>query len=1050
MTRFMPRFSVVRPASSAMHAAFLLSCLAALPLTACDKPPPSAYAHEAIGLGKPPAQVSIGRNSVGEDCTQTASKGESADIYCGTWQEPSARVRSGGSGGGIPLAQLATGSPWRESLNARFRCEPPTATTILGSNPAELLQCTRLVGGWAHVAIVASVNGRVWYGDGVLPAAQVVERSIGVMAGVLTPNAAPVGSAADALLAQRLAAQSYSSGDIGAYDELMVAGTRANLADNTGAAETAFRAALALQQKHLGKNNPNTTTAMMSLALALSNEGRFGEADALFAQASALVPRSDDRTAAARLVHYRGLDAMNQGKLDLALKLLTEADSLYAAEVPEQALKAKPQVAIASHFMMSNTAATASLSPDQGLYTSPQAQSALLGLIEDRRNEAVVLRVLGQAAKADTLLTSASDLARANGLARPLLNARLYRTTALTMVAQGQESEALSQLEASTMAFDRALPGSKPLAETDLLHASELVRTGHAADVLAICHSAITALTALKSGTTPDLMAPCLDAYGAAAAQQKDKAQELLGEMFIAAQLAQGSITSEQIAQASATLAENARNPKVGDAIRKQRDLKGQLDTLYSQRDDLVQAQRQGAPSNPEIVKKAADLDKQIDATQAQLRDAESALQAAAPNYGQLVQQVVTAEQVFAQLHPGEAFVSISLTNADGWVFLLHNKTIAVSKVAAGLGQIGKLVKQTRAGIEQTETGGLPPFDTTDALQLYKLTLGGVAKQLEGVKALVVAPSGPLLSLPFEVLLTAPAQPDALAAAPWLVRQFTIAHVPAASNFVSLRRIAGGSRATKAWFGFGDFKPVSLVQAQASFPGATCADSAQLLAGLPPLPGADKELNAARALLGASPADELLGTAFTSEAVLKTSLKNYRILHFATHALLPTDLRCQSQPAIVTSDPANAPDASGALLTTADLVGLDLDADLVILSACNSGGPGGATAGESLSGLARAFFYAGARSLLVTHWSVSDQVAAFLVADTLRRMQQDPGLGVAGALRNAQLSMLDQAGKGLPPEIAHPFFWAPFAVIGEGGERIMNAQAVSKSKLAGL
>ncbi len=382
-------------------------------------------------------------------------------------------------------------------------------------------------------------------------------------------------------------------------------------------------------------------------------------------------------------------------------------------------------------------------------------------------------------------------------------------------------------------------------------------------------------------------------------------------------------------------------------------------------------------------------------------------------------------------------------------MFLLRDNTITVSKVAAGLPEIAGLVKRIREGIELT-TAGLPPFDIPDAMQIYKLTLGGVAKQLDGVKALVVAPSGPLLSLPFEVMLTGPAQPTELRDAPWLVRQFTLAHVPAPSNFVSLRKIATGSRATKAWFGFGDFKPVTLAQAQRSFPGATCADSAQLLSGLPLLPFAGKELSAARDLLGASPSDELLGQAFTAESVLKTPLKNYRILHFATHALLPTDLPCQSEPAIVTSDPVGAPDATGALLTASQLVGLDLDADLVILSACNSGGPGGTTAGESLSGLARAFFYAGARSLLVTHWSVNDQVAAFLVADTLRRMKENPALGVAGALRNAQLAMLADAGKGLPAEIAHPFFWAPFAVIGEGGERVMNAEAVSKSRVAGL
>jgi len=134
------------------------------------------------------------------------------------------------------------------------------------------------------------------------------------------------------------------------------------------------------------------------------------------------------------------------------------------------------------------------------------------------------------------------------------------------------------------------------------------------------------------------------------------------------------------------------------------------------------------------------------------------------------------------------------------------------------------------------------------------------------------------------------------------------------------------------------------------------------------------------------------------------------------------------------------------LLSASEVVGLDLDADLVILSACNSGGPGGTTAGESLSGLARAFFYAGARSLAVTHWAVNDQVAAYLVADTLRRMRDNPSLGIAGALRDAQLAMLSEAGKSLPPEIAHPFFWAPFSVIGEGGEKL----AASPARSAGL
>ncbi len=206
------------------------------------------------------------------------------------------------------------------------------------------------------------------------------------------------------------------------------------------------------------------------------------------------------------------------------------------------------------------------------------------------------------------------------------------------------------------------------------------------------------------------------------------------------------------------------------------------------------------------------------------------------------------------------------------------------------------------------------------------------------------------------------------------------------------------------------------------------------------MPFAQRELDAARSLLGAQPSDELLNAAFTAVAVRGITLKDYRILHFATHALLPAELRCQNEPAIVTSAPTNARDASGALLTASDVATLDLNANAVILSACNTGGPGNSTGGESLSGLARAFFFAGARSMLVTHWAISDQTSAFLVADTLRRLaageddSPDSGdrAGLAAALRAAQLGIINRAGKDLPANLAHPFFWAPFALIGEG------------------
>ena len=237
------------------------------------------------------------------------------------------------------------------------------------------------------------------------------------------------------------------------------------------------------------------------------------------------------------------------------------------------------------------------------------------------------------------------------------MNARLYRTSGLTAAAQGLDDQALSDLLQSTAAFDRSLPGSKPQADTYLLRARQLAKAGRGDSALPVCQNAVQSLVALKAGTTPVLMASCLDAYAAAAERQSGQRQALLAEMFIAAQLAQGGITSQQIAQATARLSENARDPKVAEAIRHRQDASAQLSDLYRRRDELAEAQRQGTSLGPNATT-GADLDKQISDAQAALADADAALQAASPNYGQLVQQVVPAKDVFAALHPNEAFVS--------------------------------------------------------------------------------------------------------------------------------------------------------------------------------------------------------------------------------------------------------------------------------------------------------------------------------------------------------------------------------------------------------
>ena len=1002
----------------------VMSLLAvSLLLDACAVPPDSAYVAGRASR-KSGAGIALGSDAAGKTCEQQSQNNGDAFIFCGEWAQPSAHVSSGAAG---TLADLATTSSWRSGLSHKFDCASPRSINILGAEPALVMDCTRKIGGWPQVALVALVGGKAYFADGLQPELPVIERSIGILSGRVSAEAAASSassSSGQGLAAERLAAQTFSSSDIGQYEQLMTAGTIANRTQNYISAEKAYRAAYVLQQKVLGPNNPNTALPLMHQAIQLSNQGRYPEADGLFAKAEPLVnsPDINDKAAKARLAHYRALNFINQNKLPEALAYCDQAEAEYSRLLPAKLLTAK-----AAQPVGGAAGALAEKLADQDLLTDPIAEAALMGVIETRRNRANIYKWQGRLAESAASADSAMQLVRARGWSQPVVTARLLRTSAEISRAEGNDDAALSALSQSATAFNRFIPGARPGADTELLRASVLMRSGRVSDAVTACRGAVKSLRGLNVGASTSLIDPCLAAYAALTAQDPAHSQELLAEMFEAAQLGQSGITSQQIARATARLAENARDPRVGEAIRRRESVSNTLAELYRQRDVLEQARRSGVQPNEEA---AAALDKKITENMAAEIDAETALQVASPNYGQLFQQVVPAKAVLAQLRTGEAFVATVLSDTSGWAFLLRDGKMAVAPIEGGTQRMAELVGRVRSSIEP-KTGSLPPpFDTEAALALYNAVLGGVAKELSGATSLTVLPSGPLLAYPFAALLTGPSDPAALADAPWLIRRMTVTHVPAAANFVALRKIAGGSQAHNPWFGFGDFRPVSLKQAQASFPSGTCADSARLLAGLPLLPGAREELNQARAVMGAAADDQLLGLGFTAATVRQANLRDFRILHFATHALLPTDLACEDEPAIVASGLPDAPNASNALLTASSVAQLQLDADSIILSACNTGGPNGGAAGESLSGLARSFFYAGARSLLVTHWPVNDQITRILVVTTLKTYRENSGRGLAEALADAQRGLLNQA-KGDLALLAHPYYWAPLALIGE-------------------
>ena len=186
--------------------------------------------------------------------------------------------------------------------------------------------------------------------------------------------------------------------------------------------------------------------------------------------------------------------------------------------------------------------------------------------------------------------------------------------------------------------------------------------------------------------------------------------------------------------------------------------------------------------------------------------------------------------------------------------------------------------------------------------------------------------------------------------------------------------------------------------------------------------------------IGASGSDVLLGQKATERTVKSLSgdgsLESYRVIHFATHGLLAVEAESAggpAEPALVLTPPARASREDDGLLTAGEIAGLRLNADWVILSACNTAA-GDRSNVDALSGLARAFFYAGTRALLVSHWAVDSDATVRLITRTFEAQKSNPLVGRAGALRQA---MRDMIGTGNDPA-AHPAFWAPFVVVGEG------------------
>lgn len=400
---------------------------------------------------------------------------------------------------------------------------------------------------------------------------------------------------------------------------------------------------------------------------------------------------------------------------------------------------------------------------------------------------------------------------------------------------------------------------------------------------------------------------------------------------------------------------------------------------------------------------------------------------------------------------PGEAILMIVPSEFGTHLILIRKDGLDWSRSAMTDDQMEAAVKSLRRNLEPREAdagSALRPFDRQLAHRLYKEIVGPFKAELAGYEDLMVVADGPLASLPLSVLVAEPpsgddSDPSALRATAWLGDRFALSYAPSLQSLALLRalnrRPERDGPASAGFLGFGDplLEGVAVTRGDQTTIVARVAAPAQdssfrdevvqspaLLRRLSRLPGTALELELVRQVIGAPDENLYLRDRATERRLKSINLSSTRILSFATHGLLAGQL-AEGVPAGLVLTPPEAPDTlDDGLLTIGEIARLRLDADFVVLSACNSAVADTQVSG--LGGLSQAFFYAGARSVLASHWPVRDDLAPRIVVRMIE-LHDKQGLPLPGALQTAEREVREDRDDA---RSAHPSAWAPFALFG--------------------
>jgi CHAT domain-containing protein len=601
---------------------------------------------------------------------------------------------------------------------------------------------------------------------------------------------------------------------------------------------------------------------------------------------------------------------------------------------------------------------------------------------------------------------------------------------AAVLVRAGREAEAVPLLAHAREGFVKgASPVNRRRITAAQLTASLEARHGHPAEALAHLSADLAPLRARlldRATARGDVLA--IAGQSSSAFMQLARIARQAGAqdaMFDALQMA--NLGDLQGAFSSLAALQDEYGPEAREAIRAYL-------TLASRARQARKALDRALVADDKAATRA--LEAQVAEADTQLRAADARLATLVPGYRALTAvEPARLAAARARLKAGQGLVLIGSDDGGLLTLLVTRDTVVSGEAAVSPRHLMELQQRLRGSIDAgllDERGA--GYDRAAAFELYRLVFPDpVRKAMRRVPELEILAPGSLSTVPFAALVSRPpkgddADPQALRTTRWLVRDHAV-RVMISAEPLPRRSAAKGAALTFAGIGAPLLGPpgptLAPILAMRSASRLRTGDvGVAALGQLGSLPDAAQELRSMASHF-AGRSQLLIGPEATETMVKQAPLEQARVIAFATHGLVGGALRGVVEPGLVMTPPPIPSALDDGLLTASEVAQLRLDADWVILSACDTSA-GDSENAPTYSGLARAFVSAGSRALLLSHWPVRDDVAGRLTLRTVEGARG--GLSRAEALRRAQLEVMRDTGI---PGGAHPATWAPFVLVGD-------------------